>query len=178
VLGYDKAFLCQLNGDGSIRVYFAQRRKEDPNRTAGATFKDPDFIRSELDREFQEWSPRMRGILDEVETKFIGWPLYTVPARQHWRQHTGVTLIGDAAHVMPPFTGQGVNMGLLDALELVAALTSTEHADVDAAISAYESSMLARMEKAITATNAAQDILLSPEGPGALLAMASGEEAG
>ncbi|GAA1307349.1 monooxygenase [Planotetraspora silvatica] len=174
VLGYDKAFLCQRNGDGSIRVYFAHRRTEDPNRTAGAAFKDPGFIRGELDREFQQWSPRMRGILDEVETTFIWWPLYTVPARQRWRQHTGLTLIGDAAHVMPPFTGQGVNMGLLDALELATALTSAEHVDVDAAISAYEGSMLARMEEAITATKAAQDILLSPEGPGALLAMASG----
>ncbi|AWS42828.1 hypothetical protein DKM19_17115 [Streptosporangium sp. 'caverna'] len=139
-------------------------------------FRDPGFIRGELDREFQEWSPRMRGILDEVDTRFIWWPLYTVPARQHWRQHTGLTLIGDAAHVMSPFTGQGVNMGLLDALELVTALTSAGHTDVNAAINAYEASMLARMEEAVTATNAAQDILLSPEGPGALLAMASGDK--
>jgi hypothetical protein len=61
VLGYDKAFLCQRNGDGSIRVYFAQRRTQDPNRIAGAAFKDPDFIRSELDRQSQERSPRPRS---------------------------------------------------------------------------------------------------------------------
>jgi 2-polyprenyl-6-methoxyphenol hydroxylase-like FAD-dependent oxidoreductase len=63
----------------------------------------------------------MRG-LGEVKTKFVWWPLYTVSARQHWRDRSGLTLVGDAAHVMPPFAGQGISMGLLDALELATAL--------------------------------------------------------
>ncbi|SDM58965.1 FAD-dependent oxidoreductase [Nonomuraea jiangxiensis] len=171
VIGHEKAFLCQRNGDGSIRVYFAQRRHEDPSRAAGSTFHDPGFIRAELDREFQDWSPRMRSVLDEVETTFVWWPLYTVPVEQRWRPRSGLTLIGDAAHVMPPFTGQGVNMGLLDALELVTVLTSGEHADLDSAIGAYESAMLTRMAEAVAASNGVQDVLLSPQGPTALLAM-------
>ncbi|GAA5012354.1 FAD-dependent oxidoreductase [Actinopolymorpha pittospori] len=173
VIGHDRAFLCQRNGDGSIRVYFAQRRAEDPSRCAGTSFQDVDVIRGELDREFQDWSPRMRGILQEVETDFFWWPLYTVPARQVWRERSGLTLVGDAAHVMPPFTGQGVNMGLLDALELVTALCSPEHRDVDTAVARYEAGMLARMEEAVTTTSAVQDILLSPQGPQAILSVVS-----
>ena len=68
---------------------------------------------------------------------------------------------------MPPFTGQGVNMGLVDALRLVAALTA--HADPDAAIAAYEAEMLPRMAAAIAETLAAQNTLLNPNGPAALL---------
>jgi 2-polyprenyl-6-methoxyphenol hydroxylase-like FAD-dependent oxidoreductase len=68
----------------------------------------------------------MRG-LGEVKTKFVWWPLYTVSARQHWRDRSGLTLVGDAAHVMPPFAGQGISMGLLDALELATALASPDH---------------------------------------------------
>ncbi|MEW2505829.1 NAD(P)/FAD-dependent oxidoreductase [Amycolatopsis sp. NPDC047767] len=173
VLGHDKAFLCQRNGDRSIRVYFAQRRAEDPSRATGTTLADPDFIRRELDREFADWAPKMRGILDEVEAKFVWWPLYTVPTEQRWAARSGLTLVGDAAHVMPPFTGQGVNMGLLDALVLVTALTSPDHVDVDSAIAAYEAEMLPRMADAVAATHAAQDLLLSPEGPAGLLALAT-----
>jgi len=136
----------------------------------GTVLHDPAFIRAELDRELAEWSPQMRGVLDEVETSFVWWPLYVLPTRQTWREHSGVTLIGDAAHVMPPYSGQGVNMGLLDALELDGALR--EHADTDAAIAAYEKSMLARMEPIIAATTAYESLVLNPDGPQALLDLA------
>jgi 2-polyprenyl-6-methoxyphenol hydroxylase-like FAD-dependent oxidoreductase len=163
----DQAFLLQRNGDGSIQGYYTQRRAEDPRRAVGTVLHDPAFIRAELDRELADWSPRIRGVLDEVETPFVWWPLYVVPTRQTWHEHSGVTLIGDAAHVMPPYSGQGVNMGLLDALELDGALS--EHADPDAAIAAYEKSMLARMEPIINATTAYENLVLNPDGPQALL---------
>ncbi|MFC0541303.1 FAD-dependent oxidoreductase [Kutzneria chonburiensis] len=163
----DQAFLLQRNGDGSIQVYFTQRRAEDPRRAVGTVLQDPAFIRAELDRELADWSPRIRGVLDEVEMPFVWWPLYVVPTRQTWHEHSGVTLIGDAAHVMPPYSGQGVNMGLLDALELDGALS--EHADPDAAIAAYEKSMLARMEPIIAATTTYENLVLNPDGPQALL---------
>lgn len=166
----DQAFLLQRNGDGSIQVYYTQRRAEDPRRAVGTVLHDPAFIRAELDRELADWSPRMRGVLDEVEAPFVWWPLYVMPARQTWREHSGVTLIGDAAHVMPPYSGQGVNMGLLDALELDGALS--EHPDVDAAVAAYEKSMLARMEPIIGATTAYENLVLNPDGPQALLDLA------
>lgn len=66
-----------------------------------------------------------------------------MPTDQTWEALPNVTLLGDAAHVMPPFAGEGVNMAMLDALELSNALTSGE-SNTHQAIAAYETAMRKR----------------------------------
>ncbi|WP_330444117.1 FAD-dependent oxidoreductase [Flavobacterium sp. C4GT6] len=63
---------------------------------------------------------------------------------ENWEAQPNLTLLGDAAHVMPPFAGEGVNMAMKDALELSEYLTSTEYATVHEAIEAYENGMRKR----------------------------------
>ena len=75
--------------------------------------------------------------------RFVPRPLNYFPLDQHWEAKPNITLIGDAAHLMPP-SGEGVNTAMLDALDLSACLTSDEYKNLKQAIGAYEEKMLAR----------------------------------
>ena len=75
-------------------------------------------------------------------------PIYCMPIDQTWDALPNLTMLGDAAHLMPPFAGEGVNMAMLDALELSEHLTSDNFKDTQAAIGAYEKQMRKRASAA------------------------------
>jgi 2-polyprenyl-6-methoxyphenol hydroxylase-like FAD-dependent oxidoreductase len=67
-----------------------------------------------------------------------------MPLDQTWEALPNLTMLGDAAHLMPPFAGEGVNMAMLDALELSGCLQSEDFSDTQSAIAAYEQQMRKR----------------------------------
>jgi 2-polyprenyl-6-methoxyphenol hydroxylase-like FAD-dependent oxidoreductase len=88
-------------------------------------------------------------------------PLLVCPPDQHWDPKPNATIIGDAAHVMPPYAGEGVNMAMLDALVLSRELLSKE--DTAAAIAAYESEMFARMRDITQDTMSNTEMFYAPD---------------
>jgi len=71
-----------------------------------------------------------------------------MPLDQTWESKPDVTLLGDAAHVMPPFAGEGANTSMFDALELSEFLTSGQFDTLREAISTYEFNMRKRASAA------------------------------
>ena len=66
------------------------------------------------------WAPNLRRVLDAC-ADFVRRPIYSLPADFRWTPRDGVTLVGDAAHLMPP-VGVGVNLAMLDASDVAMAL--------------------------------------------------------
>ncbi|AUD06681.1 FAD-dependent oxidoreductase [Spirosoma pollinicola] len=130
-------------GDGSIDFYVSCRVDEDWLQTNGIDFADQQQLRAWLKQEFSGWAPVWFELFESVSLPLLIRPQYCVPFDQSWASQPSITLLGDAAHLMPP-SGEGVNLAMLDALELSECLTSEQFATTQLALAAYEKPMLER----------------------------------
>ncbi|GAA0743462.1 FAD-dependent monooxygenase [Dactylosporangium roseum] len=136
-----RGLFAQRNSGGHIRVYIIQKVAPGWITAAGLTVGDTAGLRAHLLDEFAAWSPRMRRLVSDNDDPYVDRPLYALPVPHVWNHHPSVTLLGDAAHLMPPL-GVGVNLAMLDASELALALAGSS--TVDEAVHAYEKTMLPR----------------------------------
>ncbi|MFJ9697910.1 FAD-dependent oxidoreductase [Kitasatospora sp. NPDC101183] len=159
--GTGRTLVAQRNGNGHIRAYFAFRAPEDWHLADGVDLHDQEAVRTHLLDMFEGWHESLRSFLEDGDHAFVNRPLYALPAPHAWDPAPGVTLLGDAAHLMPP-VGLGANLAMLDGSDLAHALV-TERSVADA-VRAYEAVMLPRSVEA--ATSSAQGIdHLVPVGP-------------
>lgn len=161
----NRAIIAQRNGDGNVRVYVTLRVDEDWARSSGIDFGAPAQARQTLIELYQGWAPHIIDMLRATDDIFIPRPLYTHAPHQTWVPQPDATLLGDAAHVMPPFTGKGANLAMLDSVELADALTSGRFTDIPSALRWYEKAMLARMTDAITEVLDDQDVFIAADAP-------------
>ena len=91
-----------------------------------------------LRERFGGWADPVPAVLAAVAgDEITGWPHRRAPVPAVWGSGA-VTLVGDAAHVMPPSLGQGVNQALEDAHALAGALRGAQAAHVVGALRGYE----------------------------------------
>ena len=101
------------------------------------------------------------NLIRHCDASFTPRPLYMLPVENKWETKQGVTLIGDAAHLMSPFAGEGVNLAMFDATELALAITSTN--DLTESVHDFEQKMFARATEAARQSSSSLDILISPD---------------
>ena len=131
-------------GDGALNCWVWVKKPEDWLATAGITWTDRAAVAAWFTHEFRTWSPQWQELFANEALTVVPRPSYYVPLDQPWPSQPNLTLLGDAAHRMPP-NGEGVNQAMLDALELAEALGSTHFHTIGQAIAAFEERMRHRM---------------------------------
>jgi 2-polyprenyl-6-methoxyphenol hydroxylase-like FAD-dependent oxidoreductase len=142
--GNEKSLIVSSKGDGSMGFATGCKTDEFWFRESGIDFKDHLQVLAWFKKEFCEWDNIWHELFENDKTSFIVRPQYCMPLDQTWEALPNITMLGDAAHWMPPYAGEGVNMAMLDALELSKCLTSSTFPDIQTAIAAYEKQMCTR----------------------------------
>ncbi len=145
-----RAIQCQNLGNNSIRVYAGLRQPEDWTETCGIDWSQPEEARMKLvERYYADCGDDLQRVVLDTNDKLIPRKMWMLPVGYRWQSASGVTLLGDAAHVMTPFAGVGVNLAMVDALDLAKAIISCggDRDKIPDAVKAFEDEMLTRAEQ-------------------------------
>jgi len=145
--GGGKTVFTQRCNHDLILLYFSLHVAEDWPKTAGFTLDDKQAVLAAIGEAYSDWSPDLMAMLTQVQDNFHMWPNSVMPPDYRWETQPGLIMLGDASHVMPPYTGKGVNLAMLDALELADALTNAPDGDVTASVTAFEARMQERTSR-------------------------------
>ena len=164
-----KMLNAQRLGDGSLKV---RSWFKCPENEAKETLKERGK-RGTLDKaleRYEGWAPEMTELLKQGDLDSLRqWTLYELPVGCKWEHRQGFTLIGDAASLATPFSGEGVNKAMKDALELTELIEKSRDPGsdltLDQAVLRYEQLMFPRAEKLQSTTIRNKDTMFGPDAP-------------
>lgn len=129
-LGLNRGVMSQRGPQDSARIYCFVTSEESVTRSSGLAMLSASEAKHVLlnnDALFGNWGPKIHNLVstacNEEDSNNPEKPLdikalYDLPVGHSWVNQPGVTLIGDAAHLMCPWAGEGVNLAMWDALDL------------------------------------------------------------
>lgn len=165
-----KSLTGQQLGDGSLNISHYGPYPENFTSQCGFDSGNLEAAKQYILKELDQWAPQLRNLVTSADEGVVWRNLYELPVGWTWPHKKGITLMGDAAHVMTPFAGIGVNTAFYDAMQLakqVIDYTQAEEGEVlDSYIVRYGKIMFehAHRGQALTA-GSKEDMLLTPGAP-------------
>ncbi|MFE0516925.1 FAD-dependent oxidoreductase [Streptomyces sp. NPDC058964] len=159
-LGSQCGFLAHRETDGSFHIYAAL--KADEGWLDTIDFTDLAAAKTAVLAHFEGWHEDLRALVADADT-ITPRRIHALPVGHRWERIPGVTLLGDAAHVMSPFAGEGANLAMLDGAELAEALAA-HPGDTEAALIAYEQALFPRSEASAAESAASLETMFGDRG--------------
>ena len=141
------------------------------NEAKALSAQGPQALKEEACRRLQWHDPIPQILAATLETQVSGYPVYDreLLDSELLEKSGQVTLIGDAAHPMSPFKGQGANQALIDALALARGIARGCKSAVhwkevgirESVLTEFEAEMLARSAVKVKDSAAAAEFLHS-----------------
>jgi 2-polyprenyl-6-methoxyphenol hydroxylase-like FAD-dependent oxidoreductase len=130
-------------------------------------FSDARASKARMAAEFAGWHPALLALITDGEGAPVPRMIHTLPDAHRWERVRGVTLLGDAAHLMPP-SGEGANLAMFDGAELGRAIAGAVggHADdIERALASYEAEMFTRSAAEAVEARVILDLCLGERAP-------------
>jgi salicylate hydroxylase len=117
---------------------------------------------ADLREVFKGWAPEIGVQIDAIdESKLFKWAVFARTALPGWVRDGRIALLGDAAHAMTPFLGQGAGCAIEDAVVLARCFQL--ESDVQVALARYEAARADRCAFIQAESNANADRMQGEE---------------